>query len=183
MPQFNENGELQPEKRLPPAFVGGPCIVICLFWFGYVASFSCRMGSEPNADDRWSSGHTHWIVPIIGSAFFSIGAFLLFNSVLNYLGDASVLPFPTTATADTDIHPDTPKSQPPSSQATISCDQLSAPVSLVSRPLPPRPRTLDPRRFQTNAEYSVCASNVHQTRRAMGFLTSRFPSSRFRTRK
>lgn len=28
------------------------------------------------------------IVPIIGSGFFSVGAFLLFNSVLNYLGDA-----------------------------------------------------------------------------------------------
>jgi DHA1 family multidrug resistance protein-like MFS transporter len=27
-------------------------------------------------------------VPIIGSAWFSIGAFLLFNSVLNYLPDA-----------------------------------------------------------------------------------------------
>lgn len=30
----------------------------------------------------------HWIVPIIGSAWFSIGAFLLFNSILNYLPDA-----------------------------------------------------------------------------------------------
>ena len=27
-------------------------------------------------------------MPIIGSGWFSIGAFLLFNSVLNYLGDA-----------------------------------------------------------------------------------------------
>ena len=25
-PQFDENGELTPEKRLPPAFVGGLCI-------------------------------------------------------------------------------------------------------------------------------------------------------------
>lgn len=69
-PQFNEQGELTPEKRLPPAFVGGPAIVICLFWFG------------------WSAGYTHWIMPIIGSAFFSVGAVLLFNSVLNYLPDA-----------------------------------------------------------------------------------------------
>lgn len=30
----------------------------------------------------------HWIMPIIGSAWFSIGAFLLFNSILNYLPDA-----------------------------------------------------------------------------------------------
>jgi MFS transporter, DHA1 family, multidrug resistance protein len=69
-PKFDENGNLCPEWRLPPAFVGAFCIPICLFWFG------------------WSSGHTHWIVPIVGTAFFSVGAFLLFNCVLNYLGDA-----------------------------------------------------------------------------------------------
>jgi len=34
-PEFDENGDLQPEKRLPPAFVGGFAIVICLFWFGW----------------------------------------------------------------------------------------------------------------------------------------------------
>jgi DHA1 family multidrug resistance protein-like MFS transporter len=70
-PQFNENGEIKPEKRLPPAFVGAFCIPICLFWFGWTSRES-----------------VHWIVPIIGSSFFTIGAFLLFNSVLNYLGDA-----------------------------------------------------------------------------------------------
>ncbi len=70
-PKFNEKGELQPEWRLPPSFVGAFCIPICLFWFG------------------WSSrADVHWIVPIIGTAFFSVGAFLLFNSVLNYLADA-----------------------------------------------------------------------------------------------
>lgn len=70
-PQFDENGDIQPEKRLPPAFVGAFCIPICLFWFGWTSRES-----------------VHWIVPIIGSSFFTIGAFLLFNSVLNYLGDA-----------------------------------------------------------------------------------------------
>lgn len=70
-PQFNENGELKPEKRLPPACVGAFCIPICLFWFGWTSRAS-----------------VHWIVPIIGSSFFGIGTFLLFNSVLNYLGDA-----------------------------------------------------------------------------------------------
>jgi DHA1 family multidrug resistance protein-like MFS transporter len=70
-PQFNENGELKPELRLPPAFVGAFCIPICLFWFGWSGRAS-----------------VHWIVPIIGTGWFSIGAFLLFNSVLNYLGDA-----------------------------------------------------------------------------------------------
>jgi DHA1 family multidrug resistance protein-like MFS transporter len=36
-PQFNENGEIKPEKRLPPAFVGAFCIPICLFWFGWTS--------------------------------------------------------------------------------------------------------------------------------------------------
>lgn len=69
--QFNENGEIKPEKRLPPAMVGSFCIPICMFWFGWT--------SRPSV---------HWIVPIIGSGFFAVGTFLLFNSVLNYLGDA-----------------------------------------------------------------------------------------------
>lgn len=70
-PKFNENGEITPEWRLPPSFVGAFAIPICLFWFGWSA--------RPDI---------HWIMPIIGSAWFSLGAFLLFNSVLNYLGDA-----------------------------------------------------------------------------------------------
>ena len=49
-PKFNEKGELKPEERLPPAFVGAFCIPICLFWFG------------------WSAGRSHWIVPIIGES-------------------------------------------------------------------------------------------------------------------
>ncbi|EXJ68716.1 uncharacterized protein A1O5_08510 [Cladophialophora psammophila CBS 110553] len=70
-PKFNEEGELRPEWRLPPAFVGAFAIPICLFWFGWSA--------RPDI---------HWIMPIIGTAWFSVGAFLLFNSVLNYLADA-----------------------------------------------------------------------------------------------
>ncbi|EPQ57270.1 MFS general substrate transporter [Gloeophyllum trabeum ATCC 11539] len=70
--QFEQGGmEVVPEKRLPPAFVGGIALPICMFWFGWTASASIP-----------------WIVPIIGSAFFGIGAFLLFQAVLNYLGDA-----------------------------------------------------------------------------------------------
>jgi len=33
-PQFNEKGEIKPEKRLPPACVGAFAIPICMFWFG-----------------------------------------------------------------------------------------------------------------------------------------------------
>jgi MFS transporter, DHA1 family, multidrug resistance protein len=70
-PLFNEAGEIKPEYRLRPAFVGAFFIPVCLFWFG------------------WSSrASVHWIMPVIGSGFFSIGAFLLFISVLAYLGDA-----------------------------------------------------------------------------------------------
>ncbi|PNS15924.1 hypothetical protein CAC42_4325 [Sphaceloma murrayae] len=68
--QFDADGNIQPEKRLIPAMFGGFMIPICLFWFG------------------WSVGRTHWIVPIIGSGFFSVGAFCLFNSILTYLGDS-----------------------------------------------------------------------------------------------
>ncbi|THX81670.1 putative caffeine resistance protein 5 [Aureobasidium pullulans] len=70
-PQFDDKGDLKPEKRLPPACVGAFMIPTCLFWFGWSA----------RAD-------IHWIMPIIGSAFFSMGSVLLFNSVLNYLPDA-----------------------------------------------------------------------------------------------
>jgi DHA1 family multidrug resistance protein-like MFS transporter len=70
-PQFNADGEIQPEVRLQPAFLGAFFIPICLFWFGWSARPS-----------------VHWIMPIIGSSFFSMGAFLLFMAVLSYLGDA-----------------------------------------------------------------------------------------------
>ncbi|KAG8164622.1 hypothetical protein KVR01_004897 [Diaporthe batatas] len=70
-PKFNENGEITPEWRLTPAFIGAFAIPICLFWFGWT-----------------SRADIYWIVPIIGTSFFSVGAFLLFNAVLNYLSDA-----------------------------------------------------------------------------------------------
>lgn len=70
-PKFDSNGNIEPEQRLIPAFVGVFCVPICLFWFGWSA--------RPDV---------HWIMPIIGSAWFSAGAVLLFNAVLNYLPDA-----------------------------------------------------------------------------------------------
>ena len=48
-PQFDENGNIQPEKRLPPAFVGAFCIPICLFWFGWTSRESIHVRSAfPN---------------------------------------------------------------------------------------------------------------------------------------
>lgn len=69
-PQFSDDGRLRPEVRLQPAFVGAFFIPVCLFWFGWSARPAI-----------------HWIMPVIGSAFFGTGAFLLFMAVLAYLGD------------------------------------------------------------------------------------------------
>ena len=44
--QFDENGNIAPEKRLIPAMVGCWCVPICLFWFGWA-----------------SRSDVHWIVP------------------------------------------------------------------------------------------------------------------------
>ncbi|KAI0406757.1 MFS general substrate transporter [Xylaria palmicola] len=68
--EFNEPG-FKPEMVLPPTFVGSFTFPICLFWFGWTARASI-----------------HWIVPVIGSGFFSIGVVTLFNSLFNYLGIA-----------------------------------------------------------------------------------------------
>ncbi|ODQ50367.1 MFS general substrate transporter [Saitoella complicata NRRL Y-17804] len=70
--KFDDEGNLRPvELRLQAAMFASIWIPICLFWFGWT--------SRPRI---------HWIVPIIGSSFFSVGAFLLFQCVINYLGDA-----------------------------------------------------------------------------------------------
>jgi DHA1 family multidrug resistance protein-like MFS transporter len=69
--QFDDNGNIAPEKRLIPAMVGCFLVPICLFWFGWA-----------------SRSDVHWIVPIIGTSFFGMAAFTLFNAVLPYLSDA-----------------------------------------------------------------------------------------------
>jgi DHA1 family multidrug resistance protein-like MFS transporter len=70
-PRFSEDGTLRPEIRLEPALATCICLPLCLFMFGWTAKASI-----------------HWIVPIIGTSFFTIGAFGAFSGVLNYLGDA-----------------------------------------------------------------------------------------------
>jgi DHA1 family multidrug resistance protein-like MFS transporter len=70
-PLYNEKGGIKPEYRLKPAFVGAFFLPLCLFWFGWSARPSI-----------------HWIMPIIGSSFFTVGAFLLFQAVFTYLSDA-----------------------------------------------------------------------------------------------
>ncbi|KAI0044867.1 putative caffeine resistance protein 5 [Auriscalpium vulgare] len=84
-PQYTEKGELKPEERMPSAIVGAFFIPLCMFWFGWSARAS-----------------VHWIMPVIGSAFFSVGGVLLFNSVLNYLADAYPL-FAASVLAGNDL--------------------------------------------------------------------------------
>jgi len=60
-----------PEALLPAAFVGSVALPLCLFWYGWTA----RPG-------------IHWIVPIVGSAFFTVSIVTLFNPVIAYLGMA-----------------------------------------------------------------------------------------------
>lgn len=64
-------GKIVPEIRLKVACVGAFFLPICLFIFAW--------SSRPSV---------HWIVPIIGTVFFSPGIFLLFMAVLGYLTDA-----------------------------------------------------------------------------------------------
>ena len=66
----------KPEMMLPPTFFGSAALPICLFWYGWSARES-----------------VHWIVPIIGSSFFTVSIVTLFNPVLNYLG----ITYPTYA--------------------------------------------------------------------------------------
>ncbi|CAO2653413.1 Nn.00g028240.m01.CDS01 [Neocucurbitaria sp. VM-36] len=61
---------LTPETRLPLAMLGGPCITIGLFLFG------------------WSTAYTvHWIVPTIAEAFFGFGNMLVFMACMMYITD------------------------------------------------------------------------------------------------
>lgn len=64
-------GNAPPEARLPPAIVGSLLLPIGLFWFA------------------WTNGpEVHFIVPIIGSAFFAAGIVLVFLSSMSYLVDS-----------------------------------------------------------------------------------------------
>ena len=64
-------GRLPPEARLDPALLGCVLLPIGLFWFAWTSFLSI-----------------HWIVPIIGTAFFGVGQVLLFISLMNYTIDA-----------------------------------------------------------------------------------------------
>ncbi|KAG5300800.1 polyamine transporter 1 [Histoplasma ohiense] len=63
-----EPGASEPEYRLPPAIASSILLPLGMFWFGWT-----------------THGSIHWIVPIIGSGFFSAGVVLAFNGVLTFL--------------------------------------------------------------------------------------------------
>ena len=58
-------------RRLPLACIGGPGLVISLFWLGWSAS-----------------PHVHWIVPVLAGIPFGMGFMLIFMALLNYITDA-----------------------------------------------------------------------------------------------
>ncbi len=61
----------EPEYRLPPAIFGSWFCVIGLFWFAWTIYAS-----------------VHWIVPIIGTAFFGFGMTLVFSGIFTFLVEA-----------------------------------------------------------------------------------------------
>jgi hypothetical protein len=63
--------KIEEYRRLPMACLGGPFIVVALFWLGWTSS--------PNI---------HWALPMIAGLFFGVGFVLIFTSVLNYMADA-----------------------------------------------------------------------------------------------
>lgn len=64
-----------PEHRLRTALVGGPCLALSMFWFGWTANFN----------------YVHWIVPTIAGGFAAASMLLIFVSFLNYLVDAYLM--------------------------------------------------------------------------------------------
>ncbi|KAK0702257.1 cycloheximide resistance protein [Lasiosphaeris hirsuta] len=64
-------GETKPEYRLPTMVVGGICVPIGLFWYGWTAE-----------------NQAHWIVPIIGTGFLGVGMIVTYMASTMYLVDA-----------------------------------------------------------------------------------------------
>lgn len=65
------NNKGVPEERMWMARLGALLIPVSLFWFGWTSYAS-----------------VHWIVPIIASAFFGAGIYIIILSILNYIVDS-----------------------------------------------------------------------------------------------
>ncbi|KAL4808587.1 synaptic vesicle transporter [Aspergillus unguis] len=66
---YSEDGDIAPEKQLPISCLGCLALPISLFFFGWTGNYVS----------------IHWIVPIVASMFFSLGACLIFYCILTYL--------------------------------------------------------------------------------------------------
>lgn len=62
------SGKMTPEDRLEIGLFASAIIPIATFFFG------------------WSAGRTHWIVPIIAASLYLPGLYLIFQSLLVYIG-------------------------------------------------------------------------------------------------
>ncbi|KAI9827415.1 MAG: hypothetical protein M1819_006956 [Sarea resinae] len=78
------NGGMKPEYRLPPLIPAALILPIGFFWYGWAA-------------DK----HTHWIVPIIGTAFIGLGTLGIFLPIQTYLVDAFTLHAASAMAANT----------------------------------------------------------------------------------
>ncbi|KAH8810826.1 major facilitator superfamily domain-containing protein [Xylogone sp. PMI_703] len=65
------DGKAQPEFRMPGMFIGSVAVPIGLFWFGWTAD-----------------AHTHWILPVLGSAIFGFGMMSILLPMQLYIVDA-----------------------------------------------------------------------------------------------
>ncbi|KAG0128968.1 major facilitator superfamily domain-containing protein [Tuber indicum] len=66
------NGVAKPEYRLPTLLMGGVLVTTGLFWYGWSAEKKL-----------------HWIMPLIGTAFFGAGMIPVFAAIQTYLIDMS----------------------------------------------------------------------------------------------
>ncbi|KAI5360105.1 Putative major facilitator superfamily, MFS transporter superfamily [Septoria linicola] len=81
---YSKGTEWKPEYRLLPLLPGSLIVPIGLLWYGWSAE-----------------AHTHWIVPIIGTAFVGLGTLAIFMPVQSYLIDAFTLYASSAAAANT----------------------------------------------------------------------------------
>ena len=60
------NGNVEPEYRLPPLVISAPFVAVAFFWYGWSAE-----------------AKTHWIVPLLGTVLFGMGMMPAFVSTLD----------------------------------------------------------------------------------------------------
>jgi hypothetical protein len=83
----SQKGLIDPEARLPMGLLGSIFIPVGLFWFA------------------WTTFPTvHWVVPIMGTSFFSFGLVSVFLSLTNYLIDSCKFIQSIRNKMDPDVH-------------------------------------------------------------------------------